>query len=134
MTVHDPRLADCLRDHQAGGYPVAHVVDSVCVCGGQEFRVAVDDTQGWAERFCVACEEITAIADSAEHWDHAEPGECECPCGGGTFAVAVGFAEYADGEIRWVSVGLRCLTDDTVGVYTDWKIDYSPSRHLLDHA
>lgn len=37
----------------------------------------------------------------------------------------------ADDEVRWVSVGLRCLTDGTLGVYTDWKIDYTPTAHLL---
>ena len=40
----------------------------------------------------------------------------------------------ADGEIRWVSVGLRCGSDGLLGVYTDWKIDYSPSRQLLEGA
>ena len=39
-----------------------------------------------------------------------------------------------DHEIRWISVGLRCLTDGTLGVYTDWKIDYTPTAHLLAGA
>jgi len=36
--------------------------------------------------------------------------------------------------VRWVSVGLRCLKDNALGVYADTKIDYSPSRHLLGQA
>jgi hypothetical protein len=130
-------LAELIRDHQAGGYPVDTVTESICArCDGRAFRVLVDDLQGFAERMCVACETTAFLADSADYKDDDEfdPGECECPCGGGEFAVAVGFSLLDDGEVRWVSVGLRCLTDGTLGVYTDWKIDYTPSRHLLGQA
>jgi hypothetical protein len=34
-------------------------------------------------------------------------------------------------NVRWISIGLRCLTDNTPGVYADWKINYGPSGHLL---
>ncbi|MFI5896109.1 alpha/beta fold hydrolase [Actinoplanes sp. NPDC051513] len=40
----------------------------------------------------------------------------------------------ADREVRWISIGLRCLTDGTLGVYADWKIDYTPTAHLLTSA
>ena len=46
----------------------------------------------------------------------------------------VGYALLDDGEVRWISVGLRCLKDDTLGVHADTKIDYSPSHHLLRQA
>ncbi|SPL94568.1 unnamed protein product [[Actinomadura] parvosata subsp. kistnae] len=46
----------------------------------------------------------------------------------------MGFALRGDGEVRWVSVGLRCLRDGSLGVYADWKIDYSPTAHLLEPA
>ncbi|GAB1509834.1 hypothetical protein JCM33774_18750 [Actinophytocola sp. KF-1] len=37
-------LAGYLRDHAAGGYPVADVTESVCTpCGGRRFRVLADD-------------------------------------------------------------------------------------------
>jgi hypothetical protein len=54
-----------------------------------------------------------------------------CLCGGERFDVAVGFALRKDGEVRWVSVALRCTADGVLGVYADWKIDYSPSGHLM---
>ncbi|MFI6305317.1 hypothetical protein ACIBCH_25865 [Amycolatopsis thailandensis] len=128
-------LAEFILDFGAGGYPVTRVAEAVCRdCTGRAFRVAVDDDEGCAQRVCVACGVATFIADSAEYWAEADPEECECPCGGGEFAVAVGFALGDDEEVRWISVGLRCLTDDTLGVYTDWKIDYSPTKHLLDQA
>jgi len=62
------------------------------------------------------------------------PGECRCPCGRGEVAVAVGFSLRDDGDVRWISIGLRCLTDNTLGVYADWKINYGPSGHLLSQA
>ena len=83
-----------------------------------------------------------SAADSAEFWDEADPGECACPYGGDTFAVAVGFSLRDGGDVRWISIGLRCLTDNTLGVYADWKINYGPraissarhSRISLQHA
>jgi hypothetical protein len=56
--------------------------------------------------------------------------------------VAVGFSLRDGGDVRWISIGLRCLTDNTLGVYADWKINYGPraissarhSRISLQHA
>ena len=64
----------------------------------------------------------------------AEPEDCACPCGGETFEVAVGFALRDGGDVKWVSVGLRCTIDGTLGVYADWKIDYSPTTALFDRV
>ena len=128
-------LADYLRAFRAGGYAVEDVAESVCTgCSGRSFRVAVDDEEGCAERACVACGAGVYLADSAAHADGANLEPCECPCGAGTFAVALGVARAADREVRWISIGLRCLTDGTLGVYADWKIDYSPTAHLLTSA
>ena len=151
-------LAAYVRDYRAGGYPVTTVTESVCTdCGGRAFHVALDDEAGCAERACTACGGTALLADSADYWPEAELVECECPCGGDVFAVAVGFGSgegdgdvqgYGRGagfgvgavragdrdDVRWVSIGLRCLRDGTVGVYTDWKIDYSPSGHLRGQA
>jgi hypothetical protein len=125
-------LAEYLRSFQAGGYPIVDVVESVCAdCEGRAFRLVADDDEGCVQRICVSCGSPSFIADSADAIEDADLQPCECPCGGETFAVAVGFARHSDQEIRWVSVGLRCLSDGTLGVYADWKIDYSPSAHLL---
>jgi hypothetical protein len=64
----------------------------------------------------------------------ADPGDAACPCGGEIFNVAVGFALRDDGDVRWVYVGLRCTKDGILGVYADWKIDFSPTVHLLDRV
>lgn len=128
-------LAAHVKDHRAGGYEVTYVAESVCAhCGGRAFEVGVDDEAGCAQRRCLTCGEFTLIADSSDYWSEAQPEPCECPCGGDVFAVAVGFAPAEADEVRWVSIGLRCLKDNRLGVYTDWKIDYTPSGHLRDMA
>lgn len=128
-------LADYLREFEPGGYPVARIKEMVCLrCAGRSFDVLVDDEEGCAEVSCAACGARAFVADSADYWEDAEPGDCACPCGGEVFHVAVGFALYADGEVRWISVGLRCVQDGTMGVYADWRINYSPTDHLLDGA
>lgn len=71
------------------------------------------------------------MLDSAECLEDADLESAAYPCGHEEFDVAVGFALREDGEVRWVSVGLRCRKDGRLGVYVDWKVDYSPSRHLL---
>ncbi|WP_406084438.1 hypothetical protein OHA01_08275 [Micromonospora zamorensis] len=128
-------LATYIRKHQAGGYPVRHVKDISCRhCQGTAFHVTVDDEEGCAQIICQSCRAETPIADSADHLDDAALEECGCPCGGETFTVGVGYAMNTDNEVRWISLGLRCLVDGTLGVYTDWKIDYAPTAHLLGYA
>ncbi len=120
-----------LKDVTADGYPVGHVVEAVCACGGRTFGVEVGDEGECARRVCVACGEGAFIGDSDEYWDEVEPDGCACPCGGEVFELAVGFSLLPDGEVRWVTVALRCVADGEFGVYADWKIDYLPSRQLL---
>ncbi|MFI0405232.1 hypothetical protein [Actinomadura sp. 3N508] len=126
-------LAAFIREYQAEGYAVGEVTESVCgQCGGRAFRVLAG--QDAAQRTCTGCGTSEFIVDSADYWEEAEPDECECPCGGDEFAAAVGFSLRPDGDVRWVSLGLRCLADGTLGVYTDWKINYGPSAHLVTKA
>lgn len=116
----------------AGGYPVADVVESVCVgCAGRAFRVLADDNVGCVQRICVNCARTSYIADSDETQQDADLRPCQCPCGGEAFGVAVGFARRPDQDIRWISVGLRCLGEGTLGVCASWQIGYSPTAHLL---
>ncbi|MGV9310588.1 hypothetical protein ACWDR0_00130 [Streptomyces sp. NPDC003691] len=129
-------LAELLRGAD-DGRPVT-IVPSVCrACGGRTFLVLVNASG--AERKCSGCDATAFIADTGEYWDDGEdadwegdePGLAGCPCGGEEFEAAVAFSLGADGEVRWVTVGLRCTDDGFCGVYADWKIDYSPTGHLL---
>ena len=90
---------------------------------------------GVAVHVCARCEREVGIADSDGHFDDVdEVATAECPNGHDIFSVATGFALTPGGEVRWVSVGLRCDQDGDAGVYVDWKIDYSPSAHLMTRA
>ena len=121
-----------LREFQAGGYPVARVVHARCGrCGGSAFGVRIDDDAGYADRTCHLCGDRSVMLDAADVAEDADPGDAACLCGGERFDVAVGFALREDGEVRWVSVALRCTADGALGVYADWKIDYSPSGYLM---
>ncbi|MEV6305336.1 hypothetical protein AB0M02_38390 [Actinoplanes sp. NPDC051861] len=127
-------LAAYIRHFAAGGYPVDTVVESRCAsCDGRAFVLEIDEDEN-TRRVCRTCDTTTFIGDSADYWDEDDYDNCACPCGGEEFAVAVGFALTDDGEVYWMSVGLRCLTDGTLGVYAETKIDYLPSRHLLTQS
>lgn len=111
--------------------PAGTIVESVCACGGTIFGLCLDDDEGCAQRRCVTCSADSFIADSAEHWADADPGEAQCPCGEERFGLAVAFSTREDGDIRWVTVGARCLACGMLGAYVDWRIDYSPASRLL---
>jgi hypothetical protein len=125
-------LAEYLQEFQPGGYPVARITQLACQhCGGITFAVDADDTEGCARTRCRTCSSEAYIADSIDYADEADLAECACPCGSEAFTVGVGFALRDNGDVRWISVGLLCVQDGTLGVYADWKINYSPTDHLL---
>lgn len=126
-------LDEYVAAFSADNYPARKVVHASCSsCGADAFAVALDENEGCAVRTCAACGDVKAFLDSAEYMDDATLEGAECPCGGGTFNTAVGFAFYEDSnDVRWLYLALRCLQDGVLGVYADWKIDYSPSEHLL---
>jgi hypothetical protein len=112
--------------------PAGRIARSECgTCGGTNFGLQLDDDEGCARRTCTGCGTSAFIGDSAEYWEDAEPGEATCPCGATEFEVGVAFSLRDDGEVSWITVGGRCTSCGLLGVYTDWKIDYRPSGHLL---
>jgi hypothetical protein len=125
-------LAAYLQELQPGGYPVDRVTQLACsVCSQTAFRVDADDTEGSARARCQNCRGEVFIADSADYANVADFAECACPCGGGSFMVGMGFALRENGDVRWISIGLLCVEDGTLGACADWKISYSPTDHLL---
>jgi hypothetical protein len=129
-------LDEYLRDLQPAGYPVDHVIESVCKsCGGRAFRLLTDGGGVGAERTCVDCGAKAYIAGSGVYWMDEETDAVACPCGNHTFAVAVAYSMYAGDEyVRAVGVGVRCLRDRVLGAPAEWNIRSHPSRHLLDEA
>ena len=133
MTAWRSDLDDFVTAFTAENYPARTVVLASCAsCGGDAFTVAVDEEEGCAVRTCAACGDAKALLDSSEYLDDATLETAECPCGGSTFNIAVGFAFYDDSkDVRWVYLALRCTDDGVLGCYADWKIDYAPTDHLL---
>jgi hypothetical protein len=131
-------LEEYLRLYTEDEYPAGPVRQSVCACGGTVFQLEGDADEGCVRRTCAACGHKAFIADSDEYWEDAEPRKCVCPCRSRQFEVGVAFSLVeggdADGEVRWITVGERCVKCGTLGAFVDWKIDYAPSRHLLDRA
>jgi hypothetical protein len=128
----DEDLAVYVRSFRAGGLDVTETRGLVCpACAATTFGVMVDDEEGVAVAGCLSCGSQVPIGDSAEHLADAALGECACPCGNESFSAVLGYAMTPDREVRWLSVGLRCQSDDALGVYADWKIDYIPTAHLV---
>jgi hypothetical protein len=128
-------LREYLIDFTADGYVVHEFRSTTCPCGSSVFHLDADDTQGAAQRTCVACGSAHFICDSKEYWDEAEPERCACPCGSESMNVGAGFSLYPDDhEVRWLYLGGRCTECGVLGCYADWKIDYAPSRQLLDQV
>jgi hypothetical protein len=125
-------LAEYLREYTADGYPAEEVVPCVCTCGHTVFRLEGDQNEGCVRRTCAACGAQAFIADSGEAWDEADPVKLTCrPCRGRWFEVGVAFSRGQDGDVRWITVGVRCVRCGVLGSFADWKIDYSPTDHLL---
>jgi hypothetical protein len=79
----------------------------------------------------VACARQAFIADSDEYSDKAAPGGAQFPCAEEAFELGVAFSLREGGDVRWITVGGRCVACGILGAYVDWKIDYSPTDLLL---
>jgi hypothetical protein len=129
-----------LKAYEAEGHFVDETRLCKCGCGSIEFRLEADWSEGCAQRHCTGCGAKHLICDSAEYWGEAEPENWVCvACEGVTGNVAVGFSLYEaeaekERDVRWISVGIRCVQCGTLGSYVDWKVGYGPSYQLLDQA
>lgn len=128
-------LTEYLRSYCEDPYPADLIVQSVCSCGHAVFRLQGDREEGCARRICAACKAAAFICDSGEYWDEAEPIPLSCvECRGRQFEVGVAFSKRADGDIRWITIGERCVRCGVLGSFMDWKIDYGPTDHLPGQA
>ena len=124
-------LAEYVRLLTNDGYPAEHVIQSICVCGNSTFHLLADQDAGCVQRVCTACRRAAFIGDSAEYWAGAAPKEVRCLCKHTIFEIGVGFSLREQSEVKWITVGQRCAKCGILASYVDWKIDYSPSKHLL---
>ena len=124
-------IDDYLRELTEEGYPADRFEHARCTgCGGTGFELEVDDEQGCARRTCAACRTQHFICDSEEFSSEAELSPVTCPCGRSEFEIAVGFSHRDDRSVRWITVGMRCVSCGVLGSPVDWEIDYEPTGHL----
>jgi hypothetical protein len=129
-----------LRAYEAEGHLVDETRLCKCKCGSIEFRLEADRNEGCAQRLCAGCGTKHLICDSAKYWNDAEPENWFCVvCQGVIGNVAVGFSLYeADEEeerdVRWISVGVRCVGCGTLSSPVDWKVGYGSSYQLLEEV
>jgi len=123
---------ELVRYSAGNEYSIDHFAEAVCRCGGPLFRLAVDDVQGAAVRYCTACCAEHPIGDSDEFLADAEPEFSECACGKDVFEITCGVHLYEDSEdVRWFYVGCRCPACGLVGCYGDWKNEFIGYKKLL---
>lgn len=123
---------EILRYSKANTYVAQHFADATCTCGKNVFRLVLDDAEGAAVRFCVACDDEHPIGDSDEYLENADLEDRECVCGAAELEITVGVSLYADSEdVRWLYLGCRCPSCGLTGVYGDWKNEFIGYRELL---
>jgi hypothetical protein len=125
-------IADYLKALKPGGYDVDDVQQSVCQCGSTHFRILVDRDDELSQRECADCGTKLCIADSEEFWNEASPKKIRCPCKKDLYEIGIGIklSESRD-WVRWMSVGLRCVTCGVLSFPVDWKTDFELTDPML---
>ena len=114
---------------------LGRVVLSRSTCGSQEFFLDADREERCARWTCAKCCEVRFIGDSEEFWSGAVPERLRCvECGNEKHNLGVGFSFYADGEVKWMVVGERCVRCGVLSSFVDWQIRDFPTQHLLEKA
>ena len=128
-------IAELLYAVTSENYRADRIAVVRCACGGDRFTLEADTDEGCAQRMCVGCKSKHLICDSGDHWDEVDPGVIECPaCAGDVFEMAVAFSHRDDGDVRWITIGARCVGCGVLGAPVDWKIDYGPTGHLYERV
>jgi len=123
-------LVEYVRLLTEQGYPATKFAIAKCACGTDRFRLYADQDEGYAKRQCTSCGKDAFICDSEEASEEASLKKVRCKCKKDVFELAVGFSLRDTGEIKWITVGARCVSCGMLGSYVDWKINYAPTDHL----
>ena len=116
-------------------YPLNEFRLVSCSCGSDIFKLMADDDEGVAKRICARCSREHFICDSEEFWTDAQPEEFVCvECDSRKANIGVGFSLYEEGDVRWLYVGVRCVSCGVLGCFASWKVAYSPSHYLIERV
>ena len=126
-----------LEDFSQDEFPAERFAKCVCTCGESAFHCVGNAEAGFAERICAACDSAHKVCDSAMHWNADTLEVFACPCGAEVFELGVGFSMRSGAhseEVKWVTLGGRCLACGILAAYVEWRVQYMPSGHLLTQA
>jgi hypothetical protein len=127
-------IEEYLRAYTEDGYAADRFEQSRCTCSGAVFRLDFDNEEGCARRTCAACGLQHFICDSGEVAEDATLQATTCPCGRSEFDIIVGFSQRADGNVRWITVGVRCAKCGVLGCPVEWSIDHAPTAQLYEQV
>lgn len=117
------------------GNPSNILIEPKCDCSNNHFYIEVIQGISAIKRRCSKCGQEAFIADSEKHWPNYRPETVKCSCNNKEFELVVAFSMRTSifyKEVKWITVGQRCVKCGILGSSVGWKIDYSPSGHLLD--
>jgi hypothetical protein len=133
-TGADPAdVEEYLRAYTEDGYPANRFEQARCSCGASVFRLEIDRDLDCARRICTACGVSHFVCDSGEYAQDATLVPATCPCENGD-EVVPGFSHrdvaVLGTEVRWITIGVRCMRCGVLGAPVEWEIDYAPTDHL----
>ncbi|PHS16449.1 MAG: hypothetical protein COA78_03735 [Blastopirellula sp.] len=109
------------RYSKMNGYLIATYEPINCACGGKEFNLHSDDTEGGAYAVCLECKAEHDLENSRQYIEEAIFNICHCD--NDRFEIGVGKAYYDDStDTQWVYVGASCKACELEGVYVDWQV------------
>jgi hypothetical protein len=129
-------IEEYLKAFKAEGYDVDRFKLSRCQCGQDHFRLEIDDDEGAAKRTCPSCGAVAFIGDSDRYFANTTQSFKCVECAASECNVGVGFSLYeADGaDVRWLSVGARCVGCGVLGCMVDWKVGGGNEPDFLERA
>lgn len=78
---------------------------------------------------------FTADGYPADVVRHCRCGSCnDRGRGGHDFDLAVPYSLRPSGDVRWITIGVRCVACGVLGAVLDWPVYYARSRHLVNLA
>lgn len=137
MTSMEKLQSQIIEFSENNEYVASQFATAKCQgCGGDVFKLLMNEDEGVAARICVQCDSEHGIADSDEYFDNVEEiYEVVCTCDGEKFRVMAGVSLYEGTEdVRWLYIGCECVDCGLSGVYGDWKNEFHGYKQLLDNV
>jgi hypothetical protein len=105
-------------------------------CQRAEFELRIVRDESVAAARCVNCSRHYLLLDSEDYWfdviQKGYPRATRCSCKSESFQVSVSYSFRDDGDVNYIEVRSTCAACGKSRRQLDFKIDYSPTSHLLE--